>query len=291
MSYVGIIGEQTLVDSKSCSFFNFEEIKENAVSFVEPKFVTDFSKSSKNVGLIVTGITLLAGIIAFGLITLRGTSNYTNEVEVLNAIDSCTAQTVTTYVEGTECSTVDLVEISKVLNNYVSVINSGNKYSNLNSLCFSEASTFAESYKDYCSNIEYSFDSNDCYARMMQEFGRNITLNNIDKVIKNEGTYYCYLDVAVPTESDIHDYIYLYSYNMTKYFTSNVVTQANVIGYLLDTLRVSKVTCSNSVLCIEMVKLQDGSFVIKDDSVITDAIQTAYTEAVNQMVCILGNNL
>ena len=135
------------------------------------------------------------------------------------------------YVEGSLCDDNVIIEASSLCSDYFNVLNSESSYNYLDTLCLNK-SDFNTVYQNYVSNMNYSYDINDCYARLLRYFGSYCRLNKIQKVIYKDGTYYCYMAMTVPSQDDIQGYIRLYSYNFTKHFTITDINEGNIVRYL-----------------------------------------------------------
>lgn len=290
-SYVNLDEELNLFEEDLWDFFNPQETNRDNFEFFEPTYVETFTDPKSYVNPIYVGtfILLLIVTVAYFGVSLR--SLFDEDYVATKSVASYNYKEDIIYVEGTDCSNEDVIEISQLLTAYTRVLDTGKGYNRLNDYCADKDSNFLRTYNSYCDNIKYSFDTDDCYARLMQAFGKTIDIIRIDRVIEKEGVYYCYVNMSIPTSTDIHDYIYLYSYNMTKYFTSNDVTQANVVNYLLDMLEYAKISCTNDIYCFRVIRQSNGILVLEDDTVITNLVKGTYTEAVSQMSEVLGNKL
>ena len=194
-----------------------------------------------------------------------------------------------TYVDGVECDNEVIIEASKIFTDYFTILNNETGYDYLDSLCINE-SHLNKVYKNYVKNMSFSYDMNDCYARLIRYFGSYCVLNKIQKVVYKDGVYYCYMNMTIPSEQDIQVYIRLYSYNFTKHFTVTDVNEANIVRYLYSMEGVSKIPCSEQVVCITMKKNTDGKLYIYDDSEITSICTRAYTKALNEVAALLGSS-
>lgn len=194
------------------------------------------------------------------------------------------------YVEGSLCDDNVIIEASSLCSDYFNVLNSESSYNYLDTLCLNK-SDFNTVYQNYVSNMNYSYDINDCYARLLRYFGSYCRLNKIQKVIYKDGTYYCYMAMTVPSQDDIQGYIRLYSYNFTKHFTITDINEGNIVRYLYSMEGVSKIPCSEKIVCIELKKDTNGKLKISDDSSITNICTDAYIEALNEVANLLGTSL
>lgn len=189
-------------------------------------------------------------------------------------------------VEGESASSEDMIAISTLLNNYFGVVEQEADLSLLYDYCVG-TSSFADTYYSTTSKISELYDDNDCYARSLKEFSKYCKPGKIHDIIINDDVYYCYLDFKYPKTQDIKDYINLYQYNVTKYFTSHDTTESNIMQFVLDTSSANPMQCSTSEYCIKVVK-KDGVFKISNDSFMTSICTDAYTDTVTQITSKIG---
>lgn len=197
---------------------------------------------------------------------------------------------VVTYHTGEQVESDMIIEFSQILSSYFGTLQSKTGYSNLTDLCLS-TSTFEQSYDSSLSKMESAYDKYDCSARAFQEFGSYIKLNKITNAVYEDDIYYVYCDLTVPSKDDVYEYIHLYSYNLTKYFTSNEADEQSIAKFLLDTMTSCPMPCTSEETCIKFTKASDGSLRIMDDSDITSMCSSAYNYSISQISKILGNNL
>ena len=196
-----------------------------------------------------------------------------------------------TYVDGEAGTSEDIIVLSELLKLYFDTIRAENCYDALYEYCYS-TSTFADSYKSFTEKIVSSYDTNDCYARALREFGGFCTVNKIDRVIiRDDGTYYCYVYLNMPSPADMYEYVYLYSYNMTKYFGSNELSEANMLRFLIETTQQNPVPCISREYCLKFKRDMSGDLKLIDDSQVTSTCIESYTNAVSQMTKILKGTL
>jgi len=190
------------------------------------------------------------------------------------------------YIDGTESSTEVMIIASQLLSTYTGILKAGYGYNNLTGMC-SRSSKFADTYSNYTGNIEYSYDTYDCYARMFREFGMLCSINKINKVVEKDGVIYCYVSLNLPSKTDIQEYINLYKYNFTKHFTSNDISEEEVVKYLLELTRTSTIPCTSKEYCVEM-EYRDNILRIRDDSLFADSCTDAYQMAISHILSLLG---
>lgn len=194
------------------------------------------------------------------------------------------------YVSGDEVGGEKLIELNQVLSSYFNTLQSKSDYSNLAYLCLTDSS-FEKSYRDSLSKMSSTYDEYDCRARALSEFGSYLKLNKIKKAIKSGDRYYVYCDITAPSETDVDEYIHLYSYNMTKNFMNNEVNSQNMSKFLLETMNGTPVPCTTGVFIFEFVEASDNSMRIVSDKNMLNVCDNAYESAISRMSDILGGNL
>ena len=183
----------------------------------------------------------------------------------------------------------EFIELTRVLSSYFNVLKHKSSYNILDEFCLT-SSTFCETEKLYRDKMEYSYDVNDCYSRALRCFGSYFTVSHVNEVLYKEGTYYVYANLNYPDNDALTEYFYIYGNDMTKFFTSNEITEQNVVRYILQLSDTYGLPSSEREVCIEMCKDTDGNYVILDDSIVTSQCTTAYNYAISQVVKILGAN-
>lgn len=228
--------------------------------------------------LTVSGVWLYRVTVGRNLSTLSDV-NATNDVIVkLKRVENASG-----------VSDEDYIEISKVISSYFNVLRNGNSYDILNNFCLS-SSTFYNTEKLYREKMIHSYDSNDCYSRALRCFGTYFTVSKINEVLYKDGTYYIYANLNYPDNNALTEYFYVYANDMTKFFTSNEITEQNMVRYIVNLADTYGIPSSSSEICIEMYKNDSGEFVFIDDSFVTNKCTTAYNYAISQVIRVLGIN-
>ena len=255
---------------------------------------TDFDKKSSSVTLksLAPMICVAAFLLVAGFVTMKAVGVFDSNEDYQSVANTVTVKDSVSLqrVEGKQADSSELIDISKVLQTYFDVLRSESDYTQLNDYC-KNSSTFSSTYYTCTDKVVSLYDNNDCYARALREFGSFCSVGKVNEVIVKDNIYYCYVNLNIPSSNDIYEYIYLYSYNMTKFFNMNDLTEANMVKYLLETTAENPISCTQTEYCLKFVKTQDGSFKIVDDSSITSICTDAYTNAISQMSSILGGNL
>lgn len=271
----------SVVDNHDTNFEYFNDIRD-----------TDFDKRGKfkikeHILPIVSVIAVLSACIII-VINTTGILDRSDYDSVLN-MQSVNQAAGISYVSGEDVDSDTFLAISGVLNRYFKCLQSEDSYDDLYDTC-SVTSTFADTYNSSVNKVEVLYDRNDCYARALREFGSFCSLLKVNKVVYKDNIYYCYANVVMPTSNDVYEYVYLYSYNFTKEFTTYLPTEAGIVKYLLKLTEDNSVPCSSVEICIKFVE-KDGEYKLVDDSFVTSICVDAYTSAVNQISKILGSNL
>lgn len=188
--------------------------------------------------------------------------------------------------DGVSVDNDTYAEISKVISSYFNILNNESSYELLNNFCLT-SSTFYETEKVYRDKMKYTYDSNDCYARALKCFGSYFSVSKINEILYKDDTYYVYADLSYPDNEVLAEYFYIYANDMTKFFTSNEITEQNIIKYILELSDNYDIPTSSTEICIEFYKNGDD-FVFMDDSFVTSQCTSSYNYAVSQVVKILG---
>lgn len=286
--------ELNLFDEANWDFLNISETSENYeyyndirdIDFAEESVLRIFKNELVPLIMLVI-ITVLSIVICLGVLgVFKKNPSYNNVLSMENSDKS--NSNIINYIDGSECSNSELVSISKVLSNYCGVLKTKNTYDSLNSLC--SESIFFNTYKGYTDSIKESYDLNDCYARGFSQFGSFISVNKIDKVIKKDNIYYCYVYLNVPTNEDIFQYVYMHQYDIAKYFVNKDISEENIVKFLLDVTEQSAISSSSVGYCIEFEKV-GSDFIIKDDKVFSDDATNSFKEATTQVMNIIKGNM
>lgn len=271
----------SVVDNKDTNFEYFNDIRDS-----------DFDKRNrfrlKDYVVQIAGLCAVLVVCSVIAIKVSGIFDR-DEYKKVAGISSVNSDTAITYESGSDVSSEDLINISGVVNDYFRILKSEGDYKGMYNLC-ATTSNFADTYYSVTNKVQTVYDNNDCYARMLRELAGFCSLNKVTKVVVKDDTYYCYLNVNMPTSNDVYEYAYLYQYNFTKKFNNTVPTEAGIVQYLLDTTNENPISCSSAEICIKLIK-KDGSFKIVDDSFATSTCSDAYTSLVNQISKMLGANL
>lgn len=272
-------GFYDVLEEQNKNFEYFNDVPDNDFTVKKGIKASDLFAMSSLLAVIVLSLLLLFNSGIFN------DSDF-NEIKNLRGVQESVNMS---YVEGTEVSSSDLVEISTLLNRYFSIVKSEYDYGGLNELCDSGSSSFASTYYTATGKVKILFDENDCYARTLRKFGSFCTVGKIKKVIERDGIYYCYVDFSFPSIPDIQEYINLYSFNMTKFFKTHEINEQNVVKFILDTAEANPMVCHTEEYCIKLRKRGD-TFVLASDAFLTDLCTSAYSSAVSQCTTLLGNN-
>lgn len=191
---------------------------------------------------------------------------------------------------GSQASSKEYVEVSKVVSGYFQVLSSGKNLAELNKYC-EDTSIFANKYDSLVQSMEYAFDDSDCNARLLAKFGSFCSLNKINTIIEKDGVYYCYANISIPSADDMVEYVYLHQYDFTKHFTSFDLDAGSITRYFLDVVNSSAVPRKAEEFCIELKRDACGNLYISDDSIIYVRCASAYGSAMNTISMILGSAL
>ena len=157
--------------------------------------------------------------------------------------------------------------MSELVSKYFNVLNSRGNYKSLYSLC-TVTSTYADTYDSRLKSVKSSFDHADSFCRLFREYGSLVGLMKVNKVILNNGIYYCYIGVSFPTSDNIREYAQANAINLTKEFQSYIPTEAGIVKYWLD-----------------------NAYQIIDDSVFASICIDAYSSSISYVTEILGTKL
>lgn len=240
--------------------------------------------------IIVFLLVLLTILSLFICLNIMGVFDRNLDYEALQTVADSEGMTSTEeYIQGEECGNDKIIETSKVLSHYCGVLKSDAKLVTLNDYCEGD-SVFYTNYKSYTDNIKESYDLNDCYARAFSKFGTMFSIDEINKVIYKDGIYYCYVNIYAPTENDIFQYIYMYQYDIAKYFNSRDISEENIVRFLLEITGQSVIPCSSNEYCIEFVE-SDNGLVIKDDTFFSDTSIVSFKSSTEKITNIIKGNI
>lgn len=190
------------------------------------------------------------------------------------------------YVDGEEVSSDDLIDLSAVIQSYCGVLNQGSDYAQLKPYCRG-TSVFADTYIAQVSSMKSAMDEHDCYARMIKKLGGYIKCNKIDRAIQKDNIIYTYVELNVPDKTSVSEWINLYKYNMTKYFTNKEATEQNIVGFLLETMESNPIPCTSQPYVLEYVETSEG-YKLVDDANILSICTEAYNHSISQTSQVLG---
>ena len=184
--------EIDLFDSDSWDFIPLGSLEGQNFEYFNDIQDRDFLKRNKlTVAKSFMGYSCAIFIMLFCCIWTIHYTGVLNDSDYKNAqkIQNPWSSSHSSYVYGVEVSSEELIEISKLLNNYMRVIKMEHDYTFLYDYCLN-TSTFADTYYTNTAKIVDLFDSNDCYARGLRKFGGLCNVNRINKVIEKDGIYY-----------------------------------------------------------------------------------------------------
>lgn len=239
------------------------------------------------------GVACILFVMVLGvtvLIKVSGAFDNRDYENVLNMQSTMDGSPQIVYAKGDEGSSEDIIGVSQVLQGYFNILKAEDSYTGLYDYCYS-TSTFADSYKSFTGRIEWAYDTSDCYARALREFGGFCSVGRITRLVVQEDIYYCYVMLGMPSTVGVQEYVYLYSYNLTKFFGSHDLNEANMIRALLEITEANPIPADVNEQCIRLKKDSSGNFRVVDDSLITSTCIEAYTHAVSQITKILSGSL
>lgn len=212
-----------------------------------------------------------------------------DEYKELLSMQSVNMANNVTYVDGTEASSDDIIAVSAVINQYFDNVTAAKDYAPLYGYVVT-TSNFSDTYYTMTDKIKVMYDANDCYARLLRKFASLCVPGKINKLLIKDGIYYCYLDFTFPNKTDITDYMGMYSYNLSKYFSGRPITEENIAKYLIEQLDQSKMSCHTEEYCIKLVK-SDTGFKLSSDNFMTSICTDAYTDILAQVMNQLGGSM
>ena len=278
-----------LFDESNWDFFDVATGDLN-YEFYQDTFDLEFQKTQ--IGDYLKILYAFLGVVIFGVVFILGTmfindydtsDNYNDTLKLASVEEK---EVKLKRVEGEYLDAKVIIPVSKIFSNYFGVLRQKEDFSYLDNYCLN-SSAFGDLYESYTSKVEYSYDTNDCYARIFKEVASSCGIEQINDIVLKDGIYYCYMDLNVPSSDDIHEYIYNYSYNFTKYFQTAEVNEANIVKYLLQLTEISKLPTTSKEFCIQVVN-DNGVWKIKDDSFLSTQCRTVYSAAIDNIANILG---
>lgn len=222
-------------------------------------------------------LVLISGIWLYNIITSRQDMVYENYKATVDA------KGTPDYVDGDDVDSDKLIAISENIKGYVTKMNIG-AYEDLHNYCVGK-STLEQSYKSELNQMKATLDEHDSYARMLKVLSKDITCNKIEKAVKTDSVTYVYVRMNVPDKDSINEYVNLYKYNMTKFFTNKEVTQENISEFLLTTAKTDRIPCHEQLYVLEV----DDTAKLIDDTKMLGIVSEAYNHCISKMSTILGS--
>ena len=195
------------------------------------------------------------------------------------------------YIDGEEQPVSVSEDAGEVIDTYFKVIRSGKNYGYLNEFCTDKNSTYYNAYRNYLSEVKSNYDINDCYARALKIMGKSFYIKSMNKVIEKDGIYYCYCNLYVPTNDNVRDYVYLYKYNIIKYFKVHKISEENILIFITKSMKNDNIGTSDVNYCIKMKRNKYGDLRICDDSGITTNCLKQFTNLLYSINNILQKDL
>lgn len=274
----------SVVDTKANNYEYFNDIRD-----------ADFDVTRNRLKEFLPWIAVFVSVItAMVVITLRVTNFFDDsewrELQGLQSVANGSGSTISSYVDGTEVSSQELIEVSDALRGYVSFLQMKNDYKILDMYCVGD-SAFAKKYYECISKVQTIYDAEDCYARGLREFASLTSVVRINRVLKKDGIYYCYATLDYPTIYDVNEFINMKNQTFTMQFQGGThISEDLVAKYLLEIVADSYVPRSNNEMCIQFKEV-NGEFLFVDDQFALKIAEDGYNIAVNQLLKILGSNL
>ena len=271
-----------VVDTHSQNYEYFNDIRDEDFDVRKRKF-------KEYIPYILSFASLL---IVAAVVVLRVTNFFDDsEWRELNGIQSVAGGTgVVQYVDGTEASAEELIEVSNSLAGYVSYLQAKGDYNGMDAYV-DGGSSFADKYYDCTNSVQTIYDVNDCFARGLREFASYYKVQRINRVIKKGDIYYCYATVQYSSIYDVSEFVNMHNQSFTMKFQGGTnISEAPVAKFLLEVVAENPVPLSLNEVCIQM-KQVNGNFVLTDDDFILTMASDDYTVAVNQLLKLLGGVL
>jgi hypothetical protein len=266
---------------------------ENFEYFSDVKDVNLEEDSSINKVLTIVIIALCGVlVVTLGIILIRSvytSSSARAEVSAVSNIESIeNIDTTLDYIEdGEEVDNDKLVKCSKTINGYFSELGNSKSLSGLMGYCTDNTSVLGNSESAYRNSVKYSYDYNDCYARSLRGFSKEITLSKVDKVLKKDDKYYCYLTLQAPYFQGFSDYYSKYSADMRQFFTQEQINSIGVMKYIIRVLGFNDLP----MLKKQYLLILDSKYKITDDSTIQEICTNCYTYSVDNITSKLGSSI
>ena len=267
----------TGLDSQAENYEYFNDIRD-----------TSFDRGRVNpVVFLLGGFLLFLVVVIFIAYRVSGLSNDRGYVNALGITSGRSAST--SYIDGSDASGDAYAGVSELVSKYFNVLNSRGNYKSLYSLC-TATSTYADTYGSKLKNVKSSFDHADSFCRLFREYGSLVGLMKVNKVILNNGIYYCYIGVSFPTSDNIREYAQANAINLTKEFQSYIPTEAGIVKYWLELMSKQRVGSEPTELLLK-VRYVDNAYQIIDDSVFASICIDAYSSSISYVTEILGTKL
>lgn len=248
---------------------------------------TDFRKNSFSLDKVLIGCIVLLAVTVLVIMIKRFMPD--EDYNKMLGLQSVMQGSTVTVVNGEECSSQDIIDCAKVLDQYFGVLDAEDDYSALYNLCQS-TSTFADTYYGSTSRITNAYDTNDCYARGLRRFASFCKTGKITNLVLKDGVYYCYFEFTYPNDADVHDYVNLYSYDITKYMSGGKTTDADILRWFYEITESNPVKCHTDTYELKLVKGSDGRFLIQNDSFVTSICTDAYSQTINLVSTIISTD-
>lgn len=271
----------SVIDTQALNYEYFNDIRDS--DFDKRNLKTFREQVLPYLVLLITVVTCI--IVTISVTGVLDRSEYDSVL----GLKSINQLGVANRVAGESVDSIDYLKILNSLESYFDILQNKNSYKSLDTYT-NGSSNFRTVYEKATDDVSVLFDKDDCYARSIREFGGLCDLIKINDILYSNGTYYCYAYIQYPSKLDIQQYIHTYSYSFTKEFNNYLPTEASIVKYMLDVLKDNILMCSSSEICIEFIE-DNGNFVIKDDSFITDICDEAYTTSVERITKVLGSTL
>lgn len=195
---------------------------------------------------------------------------------------------VVVVYKGVDASTTELIDVSKVLGEYTHTLKENVGLSNLNALCL-DGSLLNRAEAEYRSKMEYNRDMYDSKARGLRGFASNMSLARVKAVTVEDGVYYCYASMSVPDLEQFWEYYLTYSYEITKYFNTRDITNAEVCNYITKQLEQRDIPIKYDDVVFELERTQEG-YKLKDDSYFCDLCVDCYNSSVINITDLVSTN-
>ena len=225
-------------------------------------------------------VLCMLGIQWSGVLNNRGDYERVNNIQSVNSTEVKTSEREGDTVNDSEI----LISADKTLTNYFTSLGTSS-FTELNDFCVH--SSLADMYKDRKDNIKTTYDVNDCYARLLKTLALQSRKGRINEIRRVDNKYLVYMNIALPTEADVSDFVYNNKYNLVKQFNTAELSTENIIQYILKLFEISKIGTTSAEYCIEL----NEDFKIIDDSLLCDVYTNTYKDLLENIVQIVGGDL